>query len=399
MTSRARPGPVHMTQRLENTTGVEQVWQLLDGQVAAGRMPGYVAALRVRGQVAVRAGGRTALGDGAPRMRDDTLFRIASLTKPIGGALTLALVRDGVLALDDAVDRWLPEAAHPRVLVSPDAPLDRTVPADRPVTVRDLLTGTSGWGCVMEPTPLQAAMLERGVFPGPLHRDVTPDEFVARVADLPLAFPPGAGWMYETGIDLLGMLLVRATGRTLADLVAERITGPLGMASTGFRAREPGRLATAYIPGPDGLALLDPPDGVFAAPPPFEELSSGLVSTGPDVLRFFTAMADGGAPVLTADDVALMTADALTAEQFRSAQAFLDEGESWGLGCGVDVAGPDGTPARPWQAPGRWGWTGGTGTTAYVDPSRDTVAVLLTQRAMTGPLDGFDEFWAAVARA
>ena len=242
-------------QGIDSTTGIDQVWRLLDGQVAAGRMPGYVAALRVRGEVAVRAGGHTALDESAPPMRDDTQFRIASITKPMGGALTLTLVRDGVLALDDPVGRWLPEAVDPGVLVSPDALLDDTVPADRPVTVRDLLAGTSGWGVVMEPTPLQATMIERGVFGAPLHRDVSPDEFVKRVTSLPLAFQPGTGWMYETGIDLLGMLIVRATGRSLAELVAERITGPLGMASTGF-VGAPDRLATAYIPGPDGLTVL-----------------------------------------------------------------------------------------------------------------------------------------------
>jgi CubicO group peptidase (beta-lactamase class C family) len=98
--------------------------------------------------------------------------------------------------------------------------------------------------------------------------------------------------------------------------------------------------------------------------------------------------------VLTPDETALLTADALTDAQRGSARAFLDQGESWGLGTGVDVE-----AVRPWQAPGRWGWTGGSGTTAYVDPTRDTVAVLLTQRAMTGPQDGFDAFWAAVAEA
>ena len=363
-----------MTQGTDRITGVHHVWELLDGQVAAGRMPGYVSALRVRGQVAVRASGRTALGDTAPPMRDDTLFRTASITKPMGGALTLALVRDGVLALDDPIGRWLPEAAAPRVLVAPDASLDRTTAAERPVTVRDLLTGTSGWGIVMEQTPLQAEMIRRGVFGSPVHRDVTADEFVERVTSLPLAFPPGTGWMYETGIDLLGILIMRATGRSLAQLFAERITGPLGMASTAFLGA-PDRLATAYIPDADGLAVLDPPDGTFAVPPPFEELGSGVVASAPDVLRFFTAMADGGAPVLTADEVTLLTTDALTDVQRRSARTFLDEGESWGLGTGVDVE-----AVRPWQAPGRWGWTGGTGTTAYVDSSRDVVAVLLTQR-------------------
>jgi CubicO group peptidase (beta-lactamase class C family) len=382
-----------MTQGTDRTTGVDHVWELLDGQVADGRMPGYVAALRVRGQVAVRASGRTALGETAAPMRDDTLFRIASITKPMGGALTLTLVRDGVLALDDPIGRWLPEAAEPRVLVAPDAPLDRTTATERPVTVRDLLAGTSGWGIVMEQTPLQAEMIDRGVFGSPVHRDLTADEFVERVTSLPLAFPPGAGWMYETGIDLLGILIMRATGRSLAQLFAERITGPLGMTSTGFLGA-PDRLATAYIPDGDGLAVLDPPDGTFAVPPPFEELGSGVVASAPDLLHFFSAMADGGAPVLTADEVALLTTDALDDVQRKSARTFLDEGESWGLGVGVDVE-----AVRPWQAVGRWGWTGGTGTTAYVDAARDVVAVLLTQRAMTGPLDGFDAFWTAVAQS
>ena len=105
-------------------------------------------------------------------------------------------------------------------------------------------------------------------------------------------------------------------------------------------------------------------------------------------------MADGGAPVLRAESLALMTADALTAEQRRQALPLVGPGASWGLGTGVDVE-----AAEPWMAPGRWGWSGGTGTTAYVDPSRDTVSVLMTQRSMTGPDDGFDDFWSAVADA
>jgi CubicO group peptidase (beta-lactamase class C family) len=242
--------------------------------------------------------------------------RIASVTKPMGGALTLSLIQDGVLGLDDPIGRWLPEAANPRVLVSPDAPLDRTTEAVRPVTVRHLLTATSGWGAVLEPTPLQAAMMDRGVFPSPMTPAMSGDEFVARVAELPLAFQPGDGWLYDTGVDLLG------------------------------------------------------------------------------VLRFYTAMADGGAPVLSADSVALLTADALTVEQRRQAAPIVGPGASWGTATAVDVE-----AAEPWMAPGRWGWTGGTGTTAHVDPVRGTVAVLLTQRAMTGPLDRFEDFWTAVSRA
>jgi CubicO group peptidase (beta-lactamase class C family) len=372
-----------------------RVWEVLDGHVASGRYPGYVAAVRAGGQVATRVGGRLAVDPGSAPMAEDTLFRIASITKPIGGALTLALVRDGVLGLDDPIGRWLPELANPRVLVAPDAPLDRTTEARRPITVRHLLTMTCGWGAVMAATPLQAAMLAAGVYPSPLPQPVSEEEFVTRLADLPLAFQPGEGWLYDTGLDVLGVLVARAAGKPLADLFAERVIGPLGMASTSFWTREVDRLATAYRPGPDGeLEVLDPPDGVYAAPPSLVKLGGGLLSTASDVLRFFCAMADGGAPVLTADEVALMTTDALTDEHRAQAVPILGPGESWGMATAVDIA-----ATTPWMAPGRWGWTGGTGTTAHADPTRGTVGVLMTQRGMTGPQDGFDDFWGAVAAA
>jgi CubicO group peptidase (beta-lactamase class C family) len=301
-------------------------------------------------------------------------------------------VQEGVLGLDDPIARWLPEAANPRVLVAPDAPLHRTTDAQRPITVRHLLTMTSGWGAVFEETPLQAAMMERGVYPGPLPPPMTGDEFVARVAELPLAFQPGEGWLYDTGTDVLGVLLARATGKPLSALLAERITGPLGMTSTSFWTPEVHRIATAYRPGADGLEVLDPPSGAFASPPGFEKLSGGLLSTASDVLRFYCAMADGGAPVLSPASVTLMTSDALTGEQRRQALPVLGPGVSWGLATSVDIE-----AVEPWMAPGRWGWDGGTGTTVRVDASRDAAGVLLTQRLITGPLDGFDDFWAAVA--
>ena len=373
---------------------MQSIWRTQDVQVASGRIPGYAAAVRIGDRSEVRAGGRVAVAADSPAVVEDTLFRIASLTKPIGGALTLSLVEDGVLALDDPIARWLPEAGNPRVLVDPAGSLDHVVEATRLITVRHLLDLTCGWGCVLDRTPLQAAMLELDVFPGPLIPDMSGDEFVARVAGLPLAFQPGEGWLYETGIDLLGVLLARATGRTLSELVAERITEPLGMAATSFGARDPERLATAYRPQGDGLEVLDPPHGQFAGAPRFEQLSSGLVSTAPDLLRFFCAMADGGERVLRPGSLAQMTADALGESQRRQARPIVGAGASWGLGTGVDIE-----AASPWMAPGRWGWTGGAGTTAHVDPARGTVAILLTQRMMTGPDDGFDDFWTAVADA
>src|SRR4051794_8054788 len=375
------------------TTSFQPIWAVPEARVAEGAVPGYAAAVRIGGGTEVRGGGRTAIERDAPPVREDTLFRLASVTKPMGGALTLSLACDGVIGLDDPVDRWLPELAAPRVLTAPDAPLDDTAPATRPITVRHLLTMTCGWGVIFAATPLQAAMVERGVFPSAVPPAMSGDEFVARLAELPLAFQPGEGWLYDTGTDVLGVLLARATGTPLSELMAQRILRPLGMADTAFAA-QPERLATAYTPGEDGLDLLDPPDGAYADPTRFAKLSGGLVSTVGDVLRFYTAMADGGAPVLDQASVARMTADALSAEQRRQARPIVGAGGSWGLATGVDVE-----AAEPWMAPGRWGWTGRTGTTAYVDPVRETVSVLLTQRALAGPRDGFDDFWTAVAEA
>jgi CubicO group peptidase (beta-lactamase class C family) len=379
---------------MTSSNSFEPIWAVPEGRVAEGAIPGWAAAVRIGGRTEVRCGGRMAIEPDAPPVREDTLFRIASLTKPMGGALTVSLVRDGVIGLDDPVARWLPELERPRVLTAPGGPLDDTVAATRPITVRHLLTMTCGWGAILERTPLQAAMMERGVFPSPIPPPMTGDEFVARLAELPLAFQPGEGWLYDTGTDVLGVLLARATGAPLAELMAERIFGPLGMDDTAFWTTHADRLASAYMPRGDGLDVLDPPDGAYTDPDRFAKLSGGLVSTVGDVLRFYAAMADGGAPVLDPDSVALMTADALTPEQRRQAAPIVDAGGSWGLATGVDVE-----AAEPWMAPGRWGWTGGTGTTAYVDPVRDTVSVLLTQRAMTGPLDGFDRFWIAIAEA
>ena len=294
---------------------------------------------------------------GGPPMRPDSLFRIASVTKPIGGALTLLAIEVGILGLDDKVERLIPE-----------------LPGD--ATVRHLLTFTSGWGVTMEETPASKKMLELGIHPGPLTPEVDGDEFVRRLAQVPRPFAPGEGWLYDTSMDVLAVLLARATGKRVSELLQQQILGPLGMADTAYYARDLTRLTTAYM----NDRVLDPPDGAHAAPPVFEELASGLVSTAQDVLRFYTAMADGEVV-----DTAEMTRDQLTPAQREAAKPFLDD-RSWGFATGVDDS-------------GRWGWDGGTGTTARVDPANDTVAVLLTQRAMTSPKDGFDDFHDAVRAA
>jgi CubicO group peptidase (beta-lactamase class C family) len=216
-----------------------------------------------------------------------------------------------------------------------------------------------------------------------------------RLAALPLALQPGAGWLYHTSTDVLSVLLARAAGRPLSELVAERVSQRLGIEELGFHAREPERLATAYTPTDNGLDVLDVPSGRFSRPPRFEALGSGFVCTAPDFLTFMEMLAAGGDGMLSDDAVERMRADQLSDRQRATAQLFLGEGRSWGLSCEVNL-----DSAQTAVPPGGFGWNGGTGTTAYVDPGRELAGVLFTQRAMTSnrPMPAFIDFWAAVYR-
>lgn len=368
-----------------------RVRRLLDEQVAEGRLPGYVAAVRAGGTTEVLCGGTLALGGGAP-MEPDTLFRLASVTKIVGGVLALALVEQGVLGLDDEVGRWLPELAEPQVTAHRGGPLDETVAAVRPITLRHLLTNTAGLGWLGGLGPLTDEMDARGVGPGAFGPDLDPDEFLQRLGELPLSGQPGETWGYHTCSDVLSVLLARATGRSVGELVAEHVAAPLGLRDTTFWTSETARLASCYLPTDGGLELCEPPDGRFARPRPFETLSAGLISTAPDVLAVLGAVLDGGGPLLSRASVAALTSDALTPEQQAVAADFLRPGRSYGLQVGVDVGDGD----EPFRRRGRWGWDGGTGTSAWVDPRRGLAGVLLTQRMMTGPHDEPDAFWSAV---
>ena len=360
--------------------------------VESGYLPGYVAGWRRDGQTRICAGGTLAVEPSDP-MDEDTVFRIASLSKPVGGVLALTLVEEGELALDDEVARWLPELSQPRVLRRIDGPLDDTAPARRPILVRDLLAMTAGFGLVGV-SPLQKAIAAADLAPGPFPPPCSHDEFMARLGALPLALQPGEGWLYHTSADALSVLLSRAAGRSLADLLRERIAEPLGMADTGFFAPDPGRRATAYRPRAGGLEVLDPPDGAYARPPAFEALGSGLVSTIPDYLAFLAMLADGGGPVLSPESVQLLAGDRLTDGQRASAQSFLGPDRSWGFMVELYLAR---APESSLGA-GSFGWMGGSGTTAYIDPGAGLTGALFTQRAMESnrATDYYNAFWRAL---
>jgi CubicO group peptidase (beta-lactamase class C family) len=357
--------------------------------IESGRIPGYVAGIRHCGETVFAAAGTLADGAGAP-MEPSTLFRIASLSKPVGGLVALTLVEDGTLALDDEVSRWLPELASPQVLATPDGPLDDTEPAERPILVRDLLTMTAGFGMVLADWPIRRALAEAELAPGPFPPPFCHDEFMARLGALPLVRQPGTAWLYHTCSDVLAVLVARASGMCCAELLRERIVEPLGLEDIAFFSSDADRMATAYRPARPGLRELDPPDGVFSKPPAFEAFGSGLVASLPDYLDFQAALLSGGGPIVGPELIQLMSSDQLDATQRASAQEFLGPGRSWGLHVEVHVE-----PNDSELIPGSFGWMGGTGTTAYVNRDADLAGALFTQRAMESnrPTNYFKDFW------
>ncbi len=349
-------------------------------------VPGLVALVARGDQVHVEALG--SLSAGGPPVRPDSLFRIASVTKPVTGAATLALVWEGLLSLDEQVGRLLPELAAPRVLRRMDGPLDDTVPARRPVTVRDLLTFTFGFGDTAEmfsaerpwPVVARAAELHLATLgpPSPAEQP-DPDTWIAGLGSLPLLAQPGERWCYNTGASVLGVLLERAAGQPFADVLQTRLFEPLRMPDTGFWTADTGRLASAFRSAPGGgLEVWDKPGGLWSAPRAFPDGASGLVSTAGDLLALSRMLLRGGDPLLPPDLVAAMTSDQLTAAQ--KAHGGLGPGfftsVGWGFCTSVVTAGP---------RAGAFGWAGGFGTTWLADPARDLTVIVLTQRMFDGP--------------
>ncbi len=358
----------------------------LRGRVERGEASGLVALVARRETVHVETVGTQDLTSGIP-MRRDTIFRIASMTKPVLAAAAMILVEETHIALDDAVERWLPEMKGRRVLRTIDSPLDDTVPARRPITLRDRLTFRLGLGAVMAPPgsyPIQAAMADLGVAPGPDQLAFSPDEFMARIARLPLMHQPGEKWMYHTGIDVLGVLIARVAEMPLEAFLRQRIFTPLGMKDTAFSVPEQtiDRLATCYARAEaDRLAVWDAQrGGRYAHPPAFP---SFLVSTADDYLAFASMLLGKGRyrgeRILARPTVELMMTDQLTPEQ-KAVSAFVPgfwDSRGWGFGGAVSTR-RDAVAASP----GSYGWTGGFGTSFVADPAEDMVAILLLQRLM-----------------
>ena len=384
---------------------------VMTGYVERGEVPGLVTLVARRGEGHVDAIGAIAAGSEEP-MRRDTIFRISSMTKPITAAAAMILIEECTLRLDEPVNRLLPELANRQVLKRPDADLDDTVPAHRPITVRDLLTFTMGLGIVAAapgtvPIADALAELELGQgMPSP-QTPPAPDEWIRRLGTLPLMYQPGERWMYNTGSDVLGVLIERASGQPFEMFLKERIFDPLGMNDTGFDViwDRIGRLATSYVIDPDsGAAEIydEPAGGQWSRLPSFPSGGGGLVSTVDDFLAFADMLRGKGVSrgerILSRPSVEFMTSDQLTPEQKAASGLVPGFFRVHGWGFGVAVVTERTEVAK---SVGTYGWDGGMGTSWYNDPAEDLTMILKTQQAWTSPIPPrlFQDFWTATYQA
>lgn len=393
----------HFEQRLH-----DRLDRVMQGHVDDDRVGG-VAWLAAHGdEVVVGHAGRLTRGEDAP-VRRDSIFRIASMTKPMVAVAALMLVEECRLRLDDPVDALLPELASPRVLVDGWGPIDGpTVPAARPITVHDVLTFRLGWGMDFSapwPQPLVMAMGELGLGSGPPDPagPPDPDEWIRRLSTLPLLYQPGERWLYNTGSDVLGVLIQRAAGQRLEELLRARLFEPLGMVDTGFSTTAIDRLGSCYStdPATGEPTVFDGPSGRWTSPPAFPSGAAGLVSTLDDLHAFGRMLHRGGRAPDGTRLLSRASVEAMTTDQIGAGPGVPgpspDGAQGWGFGVGVQIR-------RTGLGPtvGGYGWAGGLGTSWGNDPREDLIGVVLTTDAFTSPFPppaAIQDFWTAAYAA
>ncbi|MBJ9990814.1 beta-lactamase family protein [Paenibacillus sp. S28] len=396
-------------------TGLQRMHDVLARHVESGKISGLVALVSRNGETHVEAIGTMRHDGGAP-MRRDTIFRMASTSKPVTMAAAMVLLDECRLRLDDVVDPWLPELADRRVLKRADGPLDDTVPARRPITVRDLLTSTFGLGMDMTSlgTPIMNSIFEQGLTPDLPEPMPEPDEWMRRLGALPLMHQPGERWQYHISNDLLGVLVARVTGQSFETFLRERIFDPLGMKDTSFHvpADKIDRLPPLYAPNPQTSEFNvwdEAEGGRYSQPPAFQGGGGGLCSTVDDYHAYFQMLLNqgmhGNQRILSRPAVQLMTTNRLTPEQQAARHAMatnnvhvsFGQGQhgGWGFGMAVRTYRGDYAPI------GQFGWDGGSGTTTYADPHNQLTGILLTQVGMSTPDSArlIHDFWTTVYQA
>jgi CubicO group peptidase (beta-lactamase class C family) len=386
---------------------LKRLHEVMTGYTDRGEVPGMVTLVSRGKDLFVDSFGKKSM-DREDAVKRDTLFRITSMTKPITAAATMILVEECKLRLDDPVESWLPELANRRVLKRLSGPLEETVPANRSITVRDLLTFRMGFGIIMEPSsdyPIQNAMNELQIREGePKPRTPHgPDEWMKRLGSLPLMDQPGGAFFYNTSYHVLGVLIARVAGMPLERFLRERIFDPLEMEDTGFHvpASQLKRLISCYwFDSENGKLELhdDQKNSQWKDPPEFPDAAAGLISTVDDYYAFAQMMLNlgkrGRTRVLSRASVETMTSGQLLNEP-KSFDDFFPNRE---LGFGVakiirrdDIA----------SSPGRYSWDGGYGTSWSIDPREGLIGIHLTQRTWDSPAlpKVSHDFWTLVYQA
>lgn len=394
-TTDALPGPeVRGLDRLPRTQDV------LNRHVIARRIPGVTVGVRAPdgNDIFLQAG--TLDFNVFDRVGPDSLFRIYSMTKPVTGTAAALLIEDGRLSLDQPVADLVPEFAALKVATNPARSLDAR-PAQTAMTVRHLLTHTSGLTySIMGDGPVQRAYRRNGIFPftgdlapnpidGPKVRDL--DEMVAKLADIPLIAEPGAAYNYSISLDVLGLVIQRASGMPFPDFVQRRILNPVGMDDTVWRLR-PGdadRLMQVYAFGRDGSGPPAVVEGAsaeaYSAPVTLYAGGAGLVSSTRDYLDFLSMLLNDGRAgrvrVMKPETARLIRSDILPA-------GLTAENGGYGFG---------GWVARPGHLrQGEFGWSGAAGTQGWIDPEKNFAATMMIQAMPYGAVPIIAEVRAAI---
>lgn len=337
-----------------------------------GQANGAIACVWRRGRIEFEAVDGWMDSDHSIQMRRDAIFNIASLSKPITGVSAMILIEQGRIHLEDPIGRWIPELADRRVLRRPDGPLDDTYPAPRQITVADLLSMHMGLGAYGPPGPLIDAQEKI-----PIASASDPDTWLRQLGELPLQYPPGECWLNDTSVDVLGLLICRATGGSLYAFQQEHILSPLGMKDTDFFVPS-GKLERAARFPPEGAKPLQ------TAPPKVESGGDGMYSSMWDYLQFARMLRNNGEldgkRILKPASIAAMTSDKMRPDEHQHSP-YADRYPGRGFGYTLSVRTE---PLAGGPSVGAFNWNGTTGVWFLVDPPRDMIVLLMVQHPTAG---------------
>ena len=370
----------------DNLAGFDPVTSALQPFIDRGELPGVAALAWKAGRVVHL----DTLG-WSDVERQIHMIRIASMTKPITSSLIMMLMEDGVMALQDPIVRWAPEFADMRVLRHPTGPVEDTVPAERDITVEDLMTHRAGLAYHFSCSGPIAQAYEAALRPVPVptHFSTDPDSWMAALGRLPLIHQPGERYLYSHATDVLGFIAGRVAGKPFRDLLMERLLLPLGMEDTDFWCPpdKRNRLARLYShsPADDRLMPVDAPEP--DAPPAFAGGGGGLTSTLDDYLKFARMLLGGGevdgVRLLKPETVSNMRTDRMTAHQRQDTFLGLPLWAGQGFGLGLALVDKPELNVLGVGSPGAFGWPGAYGTWWQADPSADQIMIFMTQHRVT----------------